>query len=183
MASARLAVELGYAIERDDGPSGKLGHWAVAGVPGVVMEAHSKRAAAIEAEMDRTGYSSYRARGIAARTTRAPKRHQPVGDLLPRWVAEMGEDVGDVRRPWSEQPSQLVVHQCSSNTLAELPASGVKGGHGLANSNSYVPIGVGELPPTVVGIGGRTGLSIAAASSRLTQSKAARQPVFRGRRW
>ena len=91
MASARVAVELGYAIERDDGPSGKLGHWAIAGVPGVVLEAHSKRAAEIEAEMDRTGYQSYRARGIAARTTRAPKRHQPVGHLLPRWVAEMGE--------------------------------------------------------------------------------------------
>jgi conjugative relaxase-like TrwC/TraI family protein len=91
MASARVAVELGYAIVRDDGPSGKLGHWAIAGVPEVVMEAHSKRAAEIEAEMDRTGYQSYRARGIAARTTRAPKRHQPVGDLLPRWVAEMGE--------------------------------------------------------------------------------------------
>ena len=91
MASARRAIELGYAIDRDDGPSGKLGHWAIAGVPSVVMEAHSKRAAEIEAEMERTGYSSYRARGIAARATRAAKRHQPVGDLLPRWVAEMGE--------------------------------------------------------------------------------------------
>ncbi|MGH9230223.1 MAG: MobF family relaxase [Acidimicrobiales bacterium] len=91
MASARMAVELGYAIVRDDGPSGKLGHWAIAGVPEVAMEAHSKRAAQIEAEMDRTGYESYRARGIAARATRAPKRHQPVGDLLPRWVAELGE--------------------------------------------------------------------------------------------
>ncbi|HET7719221.1 MAG TPA: MobF family relaxase, partial [Acidimicrobiales bacterium] len=91
MASARLAVELGYGIVRDDGPTGKLGHWAIAGVPEVVMQTHSKRAAEIEAEMDLTGYQSYRARGIAARTTRAPKRHQSVGDLLPRWMAEMGE--------------------------------------------------------------------------------------------
>ena len=55
------------------------------------MDVHSKRAAEIEAEMQRTGHESYRARNIAARATRAPKRHQPVGDLMPRWVAEIGE--------------------------------------------------------------------------------------------
>ena len=55
------------------------------------MDIHSKRAAEIEAEMQRTGNSSYQARNVAARTTRAPKRHQPVGDLMPRWVAEIGE--------------------------------------------------------------------------------------------
>ncbi len=91
MASARVAVELGYGIVPDDGPSGKLGHWAIAGVPEAVMDIHSKRAAEIEAEMQRTGNSSYQARNVAARATRAPKRHQPVGDLMPRWVAEMGE--------------------------------------------------------------------------------------------
>ena len=91
IASARMAVELGYAIVPDDGPSGKLGHWAIAGVPEVVMNIHSKRAAEIEAEMQRTGNSSYQARNVAARATRAPKRHQPVGELMPRWVAEIGE--------------------------------------------------------------------------------------------
>ena len=55
MASARVAVELGYGIVADDGPSGKLGHWAIAGVPEAVMDIHSKRAAEIEAEMQRTG--------------------------------------------------------------------------------------------------------------------------------
>jgi conjugative relaxase-like TrwC/TraI family protein len=54
MASARVAVELGYGIA-DDGPSGKLGHWAIAGVPDAVMDIHSERAAEIEAEMQRTG--------------------------------------------------------------------------------------------------------------------------------
>jgi len=93
VASAQRAVELGYGIVADDGPSGRLGHWAIAGVPDTVMEAHSKRAAEIEAEMNRTGYNSYRARGIAARTTRDPKRHTPVGELMPRWVAEIG-DIG-----------------------------------------------------------------------------------------
>ena len=89
MASASKAIELGYAIEADPGPSGRLGHWAIAGVPEEVMEKHSKRAAEIDAEMDRTGHSSYRARQIAARETRGPKRHEPVGDLLPGWVREI----------------------------------------------------------------------------------------------
>ncbi|MGI8775792.1 MAG: MobF family relaxase, partial [Acidimicrobiales bacterium] len=70
VASAQRAVELGYGIVADAGPSGRLGHWAIAGVPEAVMEAHSKRAAEIEAEMERTGYDSYRARNIAARATR-----------------------------------------------------------------------------------------------------------------
>jgi len=93
VASAQRAVELGYGIVADDGPSGRLGHWAIAGVPEVVMEAHSKRAAEIDAEMARTGYDSYRARGVAARTTRDPKRHTSVGELMPRWTAEI-EHVG-----------------------------------------------------------------------------------------
>jgi len=93
VASAQRAVALGYGIVADDGPSGHLGHWAIAGMPSEVMDAHSKRAAEIDAEMDRTGYDSYRARGIAARNTRDPKRHTPVGELMPRWVAEI-EAVG-----------------------------------------------------------------------------------------
>ncbi len=89
MASARRAVELGYAIVADPGPSGRLGHWAIAGVPEVVIETHSKRAAEIQAEVHATGYDSYQARNVAARTTRDPKRHTPVGVLLPRWHAEI----------------------------------------------------------------------------------------------
>ena len=55
VASARVAVELGYGIEADPGPSGRLGHWRIAGVPAEVMELHSKRAAQIEAECQRRG--------------------------------------------------------------------------------------------------------------------------------
>ena len=98
VASARRAVELGYAIVPDAGPSGRLGHWAIAGVPDAVMEAHSKRAAEIQAEIERTGHDSYRARNVAARTTRDPKRHAAPGDLLPRWVAEIGEVGWSVER-------------------------------------------------------------------------------------
>ena len=79
LAAARVAVELGYAIEPDPGPSGRLGHWKIAGVPDEVMEVHSKRAAEIEAECRRRGDTSYRARGVAARTTRKAKRHEPEG--------------------------------------------------------------------------------------------------------
>jgi hypothetical protein len=33
VASAAKAIELGFAIEADDGPSGRLGHWRIAGMP------------------------------------------------------------------------------------------------------------------------------------------------------
>jgi len=89
MASARVAVELGYAIQADPGPSGRLGHWAIAGLPKEALDVHSKRAAEIDQEMATKGYDSYRARGIAARETRKAKRHEAVDDLLPRWRDEL----------------------------------------------------------------------------------------------
>ena len=89
LAAARVAVELGYAIEPDPGPSGRLGHWRIAGVPDEVMQVHSKRAAEIEAECRSRGDTSYRARGVAARTTRKAKRHEPEGELVERWQAEL----------------------------------------------------------------------------------------------
>jgi conjugative relaxase-like TrwC/TraI family protein len=103
VAAAHEAVRLGYGIERDHGPSGKLGHWRIAGIPDEVMEVHSKRTAEIEAEMDRLGHSSFRAKGIVARNTRAHKRHEPVGDLMARWRAEI-ESVG-----WSIESLQRAV--------------------------------------------------------------------------
>ena len=33
LAGAAVAVERGYAIEADHGPSGKLDHWAISGNP------------------------------------------------------------------------------------------------------------------------------------------------------
>jgi conjugative relaxase-like TrwC/TraI family protein len=92
-AAAREAVRLGYGIEPDDGPSGRLGHWAIAGVAEEAMEVHSKRAAEIDAETQRRGFASYRARNIVARDHRAPKRHEPVADLMSRWQREL-ESVG-----------------------------------------------------------------------------------------
>src|SRR5256884_1971958 len=90
-ASARVAVDLGYAITPDHGPSGRLGHWRIFGIPDEVLEIHSKRAAEISEAVEARGESSYRARNIAARDTRAVKRHTPVGELMPRWHHELAE--------------------------------------------------------------------------------------------
>lgn len=89
MASARVAVELGYAIEADPGPSGRLGHWAIAGLPKEALDVHSKRTAEINEHARELGYDSYRARGIAARETRKAKRHEAVDELVPRWRDEL----------------------------------------------------------------------------------------------
>jgi hypothetical protein len=88
-AAAWEAVRLGYGIVPDEGPTGKLRHWALAGVPEEVIAVHSKRAEEITAEMDRLGYHSYVAKGIIARATRARKRQEALGKLMPRWHAEL----------------------------------------------------------------------------------------------
>jgi conjugative relaxase-like TrwC/TraI family protein len=89
VAAARVAVELGYAIEADPGPSGRLGHWAIAGVPREVIALHSKRSADIDEAIEARGFTTYQARQVAARDTRRQKRHESVDDLLPRWHAEL----------------------------------------------------------------------------------------------
>jgi conjugative relaxase-like TrwC/TraI family protein len=91
VASARVAVELGYGIEADNGPSGRLGHWRIAGVAEEVMAVHSKRAAEIDAECARRGETSYQARSVAARTTRQAKDEGVEADLVERWRAELAE--------------------------------------------------------------------------------------------
>ena len=91
VTAARAAVELGYAIEADPGPSGKLGHWRIAGVAAEVIAVHSKRAAEIEAECARRGETSYQARSVAARTTRSAKEGPTEADLVQRWRGELAE--------------------------------------------------------------------------------------------
>ena len=89
LAGAAKAVELGYAIEADHGPSGKLDHWRIAGIPSEVTDAFSKRSAEIDAAMEAEGFSSYRARGIAARATQDPKADESPESLLLRWYDEL----------------------------------------------------------------------------------------------
>ena len=87
LAAARRAVELGYAIEPDGGPSGRLGSWSITGIPPQAWEVHATRAGQIDAEVGAD--ASYQARQIAARTTRDPKTRQAVEGLVGRWRAEL----------------------------------------------------------------------------------------------
>jgi conjugative relaxase-like TrwC/TraI family protein len=89
VASAARAIELGYAIEADHGPSGRLGHWRIAGLPEGACQLFSKRAAEITAAVESQGYDTYQARQTAARDTRKTKRHTPPADLMAGWLAEL----------------------------------------------------------------------------------------------
>ena len=89
VASAAKAVELGYAIEADDGPSGKLGHWSIAGMPEGACELYSKRSAEVTAAVDAQGHATYQARQVAARGTRRAKRHTPPADPMAGWLVEL----------------------------------------------------------------------------------------------
>jgi conjugative relaxase-like TrwC/TraI family protein len=89
MASAARALEAGFAIEPDPGPSGNLRHWRIVGMPDEVCQAFSKRSDEISEYLAESGHSSYRARGIAARNSRSVKRHTGVDQLLPGWQAEL----------------------------------------------------------------------------------------------
>jgi conjugative relaxase-like TrwC/TraI family protein len=92
MQSARVAVELGYGIVADSGRSGRLGHWAIAGIPDEAMAIHSKRSQQIDDAVGGPGSGSYRERAIAARSTRTAKRHEPVDNLVSRWQDELLEN-------------------------------------------------------------------------------------------
>ena len=87
-AAAAKARELGYAVVADRGPSGRLGHWGIGGVPQAVMDNHSKRAAQITEAVEAKGYDSYHARQTAARLTRSRKDYRGPEQLLPRWRDE-----------------------------------------------------------------------------------------------
>jgi conjugative relaxase-like TrwC/TraI family protein len=89
VASAAKAIELGYAIEADDGPSGRLGHWRIAGMPEGACQLFSKRSAEITAAVESKGYDTYQARQTAARDTRKNKRHTPPADLMDGWILEL----------------------------------------------------------------------------------------------
>ena len=126
MASAQRAVELGYGIVADDGPSGRLGHWAIAGVPEAVMEIHSKRAAEIEAEMER-----HRLRLLPGPQRRRPRppatpsATQPVGELhAPLGGRDRGGRAGASSAsppPWSARPAERTA--CPSPAAERLRAA------------------------------------------------------------
>jgi conjugative relaxase-like TrwC/TraI family protein len=106
--SAARAVELGFDIEADPGPSGHLRHWRMVGIPDAVCDVFSKRSDDIAEHLARTGQHGYRARGVAARATRSVKRHTGVDELLPTWQEELAELGWPVER--------LVEHLAASQT-------------------------------------------------------------------
>ena len=112
VAAAAKAVELGYGITADSGPSGRLRHWRIAGIPDQILDLHSKRAAEITAAVEERGTDTYRARGVAARTTRAAKRHVPEGESVARWRAELAS-IG-----WSITSVNEAVDAASSSRIA-----------------------------------------------------------------
>jgi conjugative relaxase-like TrwC/TraI family protein len=91
LSSAYDAVKRGYAIELDNGPSGRLRHWRIKGIPLEVCEKMSKRSDAIGEYLSDKGYVGYRARNVAARATREVKRGTGIDELQPRWEAELAE--------------------------------------------------------------------------------------------
>ena len=88
-AAAHRAVELGYGILPDEGRSGRLRSWRIAGIPDEVCELFSKRSTQIDDFVD--DRSSYRARAVAARTTRAAKEEMSPDLLAIRWQTELSE--------------------------------------------------------------------------------------------
>jgi hypothetical protein len=115
-AAARTAVELGYGIEVDPGPSGRLGQWRIAGIPDEVLELHSKRAAEITAAVEERGDSTYQARQVAARTTRGAKEHRSEGELVARWRGELA-DIG-----WPAEWLAASVRASSGRRIAPRPS-------------------------------------------------------------
>jgi conjugative relaxase-like TrwC/TraI family protein len=87
--SAAKAVELGYAIEPDQGRSGHARAWRIAGIPTEVCEIFAKRSDQIADYLDEMAYSSYRARNVAARRNRPVKRGTGTDRLMPRWIGEL----------------------------------------------------------------------------------------------
>jgi conjugative relaxase-like TrwC/TraI family protein len=89
LRSAAKAIELGYAIEPDPGPSGRARDWRIAGIPAEVCEIFSKRSDQIAEYLAEAGYTGYRARNIAAHRNRPIKRGTGTDKLMPRWIAEL----------------------------------------------------------------------------------------------
>src|SRR6516165_9819846 len=135
VASAAKAIELGYAVEADDGPSGRLGQWRIAGMSEGACQLFSKRAAEITAAVESKGYDTYQARQTADRDTRKTKRHTPPADLMDGWINELSaagysrealldevsEAAADNRR---RQPQALSARQAAALAACALGPSG-----------------------------------------------------------
>lgn len=134
MAAAAKAVELGYGIVPDGGPTGRLGGWAIAGIPDDVCALHSTRSAQITAAVGAD--ASFAARSLAARATRDRKTTEALEDHLSRWRAELSA--------MGHPPEELLAavtaaggHHLHAPDLAELAADLLGPGGRLAETNTF----------------------------------------------
>ncbi|MDZ7676919.1 MAG: MobF family relaxase, partial [Acidimicrobiales bacterium] len=81
------ARRLGYGITPDAGPSGKLDHFAIAGIPDAVCATFSKRSDQIDEIAGDD--ASYRLRSRMARAHRPDKDQRSPEQLMDRWHAEL----------------------------------------------------------------------------------------------
>lgn len=117
--SAWRAVELGYRIEADDGPSGRLRHWRIAAVPDAVCDQFSKRSDEIADHLAESGHDSYRSKGRRRpgdTVGEAPRRPRPAHHPLARrarchWLA----------RPSARRDDRPERRACG---VADVPAHG-----------------------------------------------------------
>lgn len=154
LQSAWQATQLGYAIERDDGPSGNLRHWRIAGVPEVVCDTFSKRSDEIAEHLAATGQDGYRARGIAARASRNVKRHTGVDQLLPFWRAELDAIGWPVERLTGDLTmSRTLTGRLTGDEIDQLTADVLDvDGRLLANHKAFTRTHlVAELAPRLYG--------------------------------
>lgn len=101
VAGAWEATRRGYAIERvwdrrqllrPEAERGEKTNWRITGIPMEVEEKFSKRSQEIDDGGKARGWDdSDHVRNALARSTRAEKRYAELGDLKPRWDAELLE--------------------------------------------------------------------------------------------
>jgi len=136
MAAAAKAVELGYGIEPDAGRSGRLGGWAISGIPKEAWEIHANRSAQIEEAVGPD--ASYRSRSVAARATRDRKSHERVEDLVPRWREELARAGYPARELTAEvERAGLAYEPPSRDVLDDLAAELLGPGGRLASEKTF----------------------------------------------
>jgi conjugative relaxase-like TrwC/TraI family protein len=141
LASARRAVEHGWGIEADTGPSASLRHWRLKGIPDEVLEVHSKRAREIDAHVESKGrWNSPRARSIAARETRKAKRFEPEERLMARWrreLREIGFSPSMLREGLDEHRTRQPPAPLSEREVEELVAWAIRADGELAREKVF----------------------------------------------
>lgn len=109
-AAAAQAIELGYTIEPDPGPSGRRRSWRIAGIPHRACTVLSKRSHQIANQLAGRGNrnGSYSARTAAAHATRGQRRWVGAAEMRPHWRDELAAiDLPvDALRARLDHPSQ-----------------------------------------------------------------------------